>query len=169
MTIAAERTVPLPSALGLDLGAPALRADPYPTWDWLRVNDPVHRTAHRSFLLARYEDCSAALRDRRLSSDMRNTTADAFTEESALLGPVTFRPSLFYDVPDGALARPFIFTDPPAHDRLRRAAMPAFRPLALRNLASRIDELATSLVDASVSRDRFDAVADIALDRKSVV
>ena len=165
MTIAVERTIldpRPPSALGLHLGDEELRSDPYPTWDWLRTNDPVHRTAHRSFLLTRYEDCAAALRDRRLSSDMRNATADVYTEESDVIGSVTFRPSLFYEVPDGAPSRPFIFRDPPEHDRLRRAALPAFRPLAMRNLASRVDEVASSLVDDAIARERFDAVADIA-------
>ena len=161
MTTSSE-TIRPPSGIGLHLRDPALRADPYPTWTWLRTNDPVHRTAHGSFLLTRYEDCSAALRDRRLSSDMRNATAEVCTEESDLLGAVTYRPSLFYEVPEGAPTRPFIFTDPPSHDRLRRAAMPGFRPLAMRNLASRVDELATSLVDTCVARERFDAVADIA-------
>src|ERR671918_675491 len=115
MTGTLDRTI-APPALALDLSNDALRADPYPSYEWLRSHDPVHRTAQRSWLITRYADCAELLRDRRASSDMRNATADAFVEQSELVGEITIRPSLFYDLPDGALSRPFLFTDPPDHD-----------------------------------------------------
>jgi cytochrome P450 len=162
MTLTASPHLDVPSGLAIDLSDEGLRADPYPVWRWLRDNDPVHRTAQRSWLLTRYDDCASALRDRRLGNDMRKATADVFTEDSPLFGQVTYRPSLFYEVPEGALSRPFLLTDPPVHDALRRAATPPFRPLALRTLASRVDELAASIVSSCVESDRFDVVGDVA-------
>ncbi|GIT48691.1 MAG: hypothetical protein Ct9H300mP14_06190 [Gammaproteobacteria bacterium] len=43
--------------------------DPYPWYEQLRHQSPVHRLSERSFFLSRYDDVIAAYRDPRTSSD----------------------------------------------------------------------------------------------------
>ncbi|WDR07100.1 hypothetical protein PSQ90_06610 [Devosia rhodophyticola] len=40
---------------------PQFVADPYPTYRWLRENEPVHRAPNGAFVLTRYDDVVAAL------------------------------------------------------------------------------------------------------------
>jgi hypothetical protein len=152
-----------PVASPVDLADPQLRADPYPTWRRLRRHDPVHRTAQGPWLVTRYDDCAALIRDHRLSSDSRRVNAPSEIEESDVMGRLSVRPSVFYDVPnEDAPSRPFLFMDPPEHDRMRKLASPPFRPAALGVLDSTIDARARASVAACLERDRFDVVSDIA-------
>jgi cytochrome P450 len=48
---------------------PEGRTDPYPIYHRLRDLRPVHRTGRGIWLLGRYDDCRAALRDPRLGKD----------------------------------------------------------------------------------------------------
>ena len=45
------------------------RADPYPLYHRLRQTAPVHRTKLGMWVLSRYDDCWAAMRDPRLGKD----------------------------------------------------------------------------------------------------
>ncbi len=48
---------------------PEGRANPYPLYHQLRDLRPVHRTSRGMWLLSRYDDCWAAMRDPRLGKD----------------------------------------------------------------------------------------------------
>src|SRR6185436_12486152 len=48
---------------------PAFVADPYPTYRRLRAEDPVHHSPLGFWVLTRYEDVVAALRDPRLAKE----------------------------------------------------------------------------------------------------
>jgi cytochrome P450 len=51
-------------SLDLDLLAPGVVMDPYPTFAHLRREDPVHWSEHhRAWVLTRYDDVTAAFRD----------------------------------------------------------------------------------------------------------
>ena len=49
---------------------PAFRADPYPFYDALRAQEPVHTTPFGMVVLSRYEDVSATLRSPAYSRDL---------------------------------------------------------------------------------------------------
>ena len=49
--------------LVFDPGDPDFRADPYPAYERLRAEDPIHETPI-AFVVSRYDDCVAVLRDR---------------------------------------------------------------------------------------------------------
>ena len=57
------------------------RANPYPLYDELRGLSPVHRTEMGLWLLSRYEDCWAALRDPRLGKDYATQIAQQAESE----------------------------------------------------------------------------------------
>src|SRR4051812_49627365 len=79
---------------------PANRANPYPLYTQLRET-PVAPLADGFFAVSRYADIAALLHDPRLSKDQRKT-------DIPLSGVQRMEP------------RPFLFLDPPEHDRLRR-------------------------------------------------
>ena len=60
---------------------PEGRADPYPLYHELRAASPVHRTAQGMWLLSRYDDCWAVLRDPRLGKDYARQIEQRFGPE----------------------------------------------------------------------------------------
>ena len=88
---------------------PSFRADPYPTYARLRAEDPVHQATFGVWVISRYADCVAVLKDPLASSDMSNSEAYRRAREQGLIDP------------DEALAKtpPFRIRDPPDHTRLR--------------------------------------------------
>ena len=57
---------------------PEGRSEPYPLYHGLRQAAPVHRTQMGMWLLSRYDDCWAALRDPRLGKDYVRQTEQRF-------------------------------------------------------------------------------------------
>ena len=96
--------------------------DPYPLYDRLRREDPVHQQAAPSWLLAHYEDCWSLLRDPAMSSARRQTTGASKVVE--LLAAIS--------------ANILLFIDPPDHTRLRGLVSKAFTPRVVERLRPRI-------------------------------
>src|ERR1700688_5266599 len=110
---------------GFDPWAPAFRADPFPMFRRLQLTDPVHRCdALGGWVLTRYADVLAALRDPRLSSDR-------ITPFFAELPPGQL--AEMKDLGD-SLRKWCVFSDPPQHTRLRALFNKAFTPQAVERL-----------------------------------
>src|SRR5271169_5781882 len=136
---------------GLDLLKPEVVADPHPTFARLRERDPVHWSEHhRAWVLTRYDDVSAAFRDRRLSSDRASPLARAAGAEVVGEDPVV-----------SVLARWMVFRDPPDHTRMRRALRPAFTPPAIEALRPTVERAVDQLLEGLP--DSFDFLAQFAV------
>jgi len=57
----------------------------------------------------------------------------------------------------------FVFSDPPAHTKLRSLIARAFTPRTIANLEPRIRQLSKQLLDQALVRDRIDLAADYAV------
>jgi cytochrome P450 len=121
---------------------PANRANPYPLYARLRET-PVTPLADGFFAISSYADIAALLHDPRLSKDQRKT-------ELPLTGAQRIEP------------RPFLFLDPPEHDRLRRLVMRQFTPARVNAMHDRIVALVDELVDARRDQSQLDVVDDFA-------
>ncbi|HSR23571.1 MAG TPA: cytochrome P450, partial [Candidatus Eisenbacteria bacterium] len=127
---------------GWDPWDPAFRLDPYPVYDRLRAEDPVHWSdAAGVWLLTRHADADAALHDRRLSSRL--------TRWERLDLPA--RPN--HDVQ---------LADPPEHGRLRAAVAPAFTGAAVTRLRGRVQAVVDELLDAAAEQGSVDLMAAVA-------
>ncbi|MFD4673310.1 cytochrome P450 [Lentzea sp. NPDC058450] len=135
---------PLPVAC-FDPSAAEVQRDPYPYYDWLVRNDPVHRGVNGIWFVSRYDDVRAVLGEDRL---VRQGIRDFWSQ---LVGPGPL---------SGILSRTVLFQDEPDHTRLRTLIMPAFAPRALRVLETEIDGLVAGLVDPS--RGELDVINDLA-------
>lgn len=117
----------------------AYRADPYPYLDRLRQTDPVHYSPElQGFVLTRYEDCSAVLRD----------DAHFLSDPSSSSGGIgeSVREARQRCALGGTpvLAN----TDSPVHSRLRSTLAHAFSPRSVESQSDHIDDTVDRLLDA---------------------
>ncbi|MFN2606930.1 MAG: cytochrome P450 [Acidimicrobiales bacterium] len=122
------------------------RADPYPLYDWIRENDPVHRAPDGNWVLVRYADAAAVLRDAR------------FSNNPEWLGPDAVNASTVRVVG----SRVMMFLDPPDHTRLRSLVTKAFTPKVVEGLRSRVQAIVDESLDAVADRGEMDVLADLA-------
>ncbi|WP_298980550.1 cytochrome P450 family protein [Caldilinea sp.] len=140
------------------LSGPKFKANPYPTYAWLRENAPVHCRvsrdgAARMWFLTRYEDVAAALRDaERFVKDVRT----AMTPEERARAP---EPPPLYRL----LTHHMLNADGATHARLRGLVNQAFSARQVETLAPRLREIAEDLMAGVVGRGRMDYVHDFAL------
>ena len=145
----------------------AFLANPYPTYERLREEAPVHFRELEDvdgqpvpiWTLSRWEDCVSLLRDARFSA--RKDSAKLFPAELDGLEAT----NLLLRVYNGMM----LFRDPPDHTRLRNLVNKAFTPRVVHRLQPRIERLVDSLLEESAGRGRFDLVADLATPLPVVV
>ncbi|MFI5315882.1 MAG: cytochrome P450 [Myxococcota bacterium] len=134
---------------------PELRSDPYPFYARLRAKDPFHRCRNADgWVLSRYEDVLAVLRDPSYSADERNHRRFAsFVKRFERLG---LRDP--YSDDRGSMLR----LDPPDHTRLRGLVAKAFTPRAVERMRARIDTILKELLDSRPARGPMELVAELA-------
>jgi len=131
---------------------PAVVADPYPVYRWLREEAPLHHADRTdTFVLSRYEDVSWALAD-----------TDLFSSD-AMLGVLMGQPT---GVGDERLSRAaangnLVSLDPPGHTELRRIVNRGFTPHHITAWRPRIDELVAELLAEPVGA-RLDVISALA-------
>ena len=134
---------------------PVLHADPYPLLRRLRAECPVYRSGSR-FVLTRYDDVAAVLRDPRFSAKrperMRPTAAFTAT------GPMGVRMRAMI----AFRGRQMLESDPPDHTRLRSLANHAFTVRAITAMRPRIQQLVDDLLDRVEEQGDVDLVATFA-------
>jgi len=111
------------------------RRNPYPLYHRLRELAPVHRSAAmRTWILTRYDDCAAALRDPRLAKDY--------------VARMDQRRPGWRDRPALARAeRSMLNTDGPYHTRLRKLVSRDFTPRNVEALRPRIEAMVDEHLD----------------------
>jgi len=132
------------------------KADPFPFFARLRASDPVYRTTLPDktpvWLIARYDDITALLRDERFTKSRRS----ALTKEQ--LRKLPWTPPMFRP-----LERNMLDLDPPDHTRLRSLVHKAFTPSLVEQMRSRTQAIADELLDRVVSTGEMDLIKDFAL------
>ncbi len=125
---------------------PEFVADPYPMYHRLRAEDPVHHSPLGFWVLTRYPDVLAMLRDPRLIKE----PIAAFV--AARFGVA---------VPPG-LGLSMLDRDPPDHTRLRGLVSKAFTPRALERLRPEIQQIVDGLLDEVRGRGSMDLIGEFA-------
>jgi cytochrome P450 len=126
---------------------PEFHADPYPFYKRLREKEPIHQSPMGFWVLTRYEDCVAVLRDQRFG---REEFQQMLT---AVYGDETEKP---------ALPRSMLFRDPPDHTRLRALVSKAFTPRMIETMREHIQEIVDRLLDRVQDAGRMDVIEDLA-------
>jgi cytochrome P450 len=125
---------------------PEFLADPYPTYHRLRMEDPVHYSPLGFWVLTRYEDVAAVLRDARfIKEPLAALVAARFGSE----------------VPRG-VGLSMLDRDPPDHTRLRSLVSKAFTPRVVEGLRPRIQEIVDGLVARAEAAGTMDVIEEFA-------
>ena len=126
---------------------PGFNADPFPQYRRLREADPVHQSPLGFWVLTRYEDCVAVLRDQRFG----RAGFEGFLE--SMYGP-----------PAGheRLPRSMLFQDPPDHTRLRALVSRAFTPRVVEGLRPRIQQVVDEIIDRALDARSMEVIGDLA-------
>jgi cytochrome P450 len=136
---------------------PQVLADPYPLYERLRREDPVHWDPYlHSWVVTRYTDVITVLRD---FSAARTPTP----EQLSAIGLSKLTPLA------RVMVKQMLFLDPPSHSRIRGLAACAFTPARVSALRNRIQELADNLLDKVAPNGRMDVLSDFAEPLPAIV
>ncbi len=150
------------TATEFDLQSAAFRADPYPHYARMRREAPMLKMhvpgfgGRDAWIVSRYDDIVAALKDPRLSSDIMRMRAQG--------GGQRWLPRPFK-----ILAKTMVTTDDPDHARLRNLVHKGFTPSMVEQMAQRVQQITDELLDKLEGRDTVDLLADFALPLPIIV
>jgi len=146
--------------MNVNLASPAFKADPYPTYARMRTEAPVHRVKlpdnREAWLVVRYDEAAAALKDERLGKD-RFKTPELAAKQPWM--PKSFLP----------LTHNMLDQDPPNHTRLRALVHKAFTPRLVENMRDRVESLTNELLEARLRTKEMDLIRDYALPLPSTI
>ena len=139
----------------VDLFDPAFTVNPYPTYARLRSTAPVHRAAlpdgRGVWLITRYDDVLAVLKDERFVKDWRKVmTPEQLDQVPAI--PEVMKP----------LSRNMLDTDPPDHERLRALVSKAFTPRLIERMRGRVQAITDALLDTVEGQGDMNLIDDYA-------
>jgi cytochrome P450 len=141
--------------LGLaNLKHPQVRANPYPFYAQLRMQDPIHWDEEFNFwVLSRYADIASVYQDPRFSraEGLQSGFEHLPATEQTIAEPVyrCFSKTMFY-------------SDPPYHTRLRGLVNKAFTPTAVEQMRPYVQQTVDALLDAIPRDGEMDFIRDFA-------
>jgi cytochrome P450 len=144
-----------PVALGFTPADPAFIANPYPVFEALRSAGPVlHFEPRNLFLLPRFAEVHAALRDRGLGRAFDHRyTAEGFGQPAADDRWPRFDESERWSL---------LNLEPPDHTRIRRLITKVFTARAIAGMRPQVSAISSAKLDECLDRNGFDLIADYA-------
>jgi cytochrome P450 len=136
---------------------PEVLADPYPLYQRLRTEDPVHWDPFlHAWVVTRYDDVVRVLLD---FSALRTPTPQQLADMGLTsLGPIA-----------QLMVKLMLFMEGGAHTRLRGLCSRAFTPARVEALRAHIQEIANRLLDAAIPRGEMELIADFAAPFPAIV
>jgi cytochrome P450 len=136
---------------------PEVLANPYPLYDRLRTEDPVHWDPFlHAWVVTRYADVQTVFHT---FSANRTPTPEQLTA----LGMSALTPLA------KVMVKQMLFLDQPAHGRVRGLASKAFTARRVEGLRAHIQEITNGLLDAVQGKGEMDVIADLAYPLPAIV
>ncbi|MCA9967755.1 MAG: cytochrome P450, partial [Anaerolineales bacterium] len=140
----------------LNMSSPDFAQNVHSYFAWMRAEAPVYEARvtrwKKVYVLTRYNDVDAAMRDPRLAKNPNNARTKSGRSGNIWM-PKTFRP----------LMHNMLNSDEPEHRRLRNLVHKAFTPRMIMQLAPRIEAIANGLLDAALQKPDVELIRDFAL------
>ena len=130
--------------------SPEFIRDPYPFYQQLRDNDPMHVTPFGSVLASRHAEASLVLRDKRFGKDFVDRSIRRY-------GPEIMQEPVFRSMSHWMLQQ-----DPPDHTRLRGLVVKAFTARRVEDMRPRIQQIVDRTLDEVIPHGRMDLIEDFA-------
>ena len=148
---------PKPTLSLFQLLDPEVLANPYPLYERLRTEAPVHWDPYlHAWVVTRYADVITVLHH---FSANRTPTPEQFAAMGlAELGPLA-----------QVMVKQMLFMDAPDHTRLRGLASTAFTPARVEALRSHIKEILNDLLEPLLRAGQMDVIADLAAPLPAIV
>ena len=144
-----------PAPVKYDILSPAFFADPYPTLDRMRTEDPVYwHPQLMSWVLTRYDDIQKVLRDAGTKFSAKRV------EQYSVGAPESVQDKL--RVCNQFFGICVAFVDPPQHARLRALVSRALTVQAVERMRPQIQAMVDALLAGPLGRGRIDIIADLA-------
>ncbi|ADM37818.1 cytochrome P450 [Bacillus spizizenii] len=131
--------------------------NPFSVLGRFREEDPVHQFELKRFggtypawLITRYDDCMAFLKDNRITRDVKNVMSQEQIKMLNVSEDIDF-------VSDHMLAK-----DTPDHTRLRSLVHQAFTPRTIENLRGSIEQITEQLLDEMEKENKADIMKSFA-------
>ncbi|WP_226895827.1 cytochrome P450 [Polymorphobacter sp. PAMC 29334] len=133
---------------------PRLLADPYPVFNWLRDNDPVHWSDGGYWVVTRYDDVRGVLMDREHfgQGDFIKNIQLFYGPDFDVLAHASYR----------WLSEVFVFQDPPRHTRLRGLVTQALTAKRVAAMRPRVQAICNRLIDGVEASGGMEAIHDFA-------
>jgi pimeloyl-[acyl-carrier protein] synthase len=136
---------------------PEVLANPYPLYQRLRDEDPIHWDPFlHAWVVTRYADVVTVFQQ---FSANRTPTPEQLTA----LGMSALTPLA------QVMIHQMLFLDPPDHARVRDLASKAFTPRRVEVLRSHIQDITNTLLDAIQQQGHMDVIADLAYPLPAIV
>jgi len=136
---------------------PEILANPYPLYNKLRTEDPVHWDRFlQTWVVTRYADVVNVLHS--FSADRTPTPEQLTAMGLSALNPIA-----------KVMVKQMLFMDAPMHTRLRGLASAAFTPAKVEVLRGHIQEIANDLLDRVQTHGRMDVIAEFAAPLPAIV
>lgn len=150
------------TTLDRHLLSPDFYANPYPIYHQLRDADPVHWSdAWNSWVLTRYDDVTATLRDFSRFSNVGRI--DLFLEQLPEIGREKMGPL------KGHFSRAITHLDPPDHTRIRKLLKTVLSTRLVQSMRPRIEALVDELISEVQDAGRMDVIRDFAYPLPAIV
>ncbi len=142
--------------MSFNIASSQFKANPYPIYAQLRAEAPVARVTlpdkRVAWLVTRYDDVLAGLRDERLVKNLGNAMPPDQQKKQPWV-PGVFKP----------LERILTNLDGGDHRRLRALVQQAFTPRMVERMRVRAEQLSNELLDAVQSRGRMELIREYAM------
>ncbi len=126
--------------------------DPYPTYRRLREQAPIHWSPLGFWVVTRFEDVRAVLRDERFGQDLAYLLRRKYPDCPGILDEPCSR----------SLANLIIMKDPPDHTRIRDLFVHAFNFREVQAMRDSIQGVIDDLIDRLIDRREMDFVSEFA-------
>ncbi|MEQ9484270.1 cytochrome P450 [Coleofasciculus sp. F4-SAH-05] len=132
---------------------PEFHQNPYPTYEYLRREDPIHRSFLNAWVITRYEDVEAILKDTRFCVD---DLPERLIQKSHYLKQGNLDPLA------QTIHNWLFFLEPPDHTRLRGLVSKDFSPVTVEGMRPEIETMANDLLAKVKATGEMDVIKDLA-------
>lgn len=131
---------------------PKFQANPYPVYHNLRSVEPIHQSFTGMWVITRYADAKAVLRDPRFCVDKMSNNVK---QKSHHL-------QWDFNTLAQAISKWLIFLNPPEHTRLRNLLSKAFSSASIKSLYPHIQQITDQLISKVRHQGYMDIITDFA-------